>query len=43
MGLVGRLKHCAFTDPDTASLYWHIREGIICIPRGAVVPDGTLI
>ncbi len=27
-------------DPDGQ---WHIREGIICIPRGGVIPDGTTI
>ena len=27
-------------DPDGN---WHIRDGIICIPRSGVVPDGTVI
>jgi glucose-1-phosphate adenylyltransferase len=22
---------------------WHIRDGIVCVPRGAVIPDGTVI
>ena len=22
---------------------WHVRDGIVCIPRGAVIPDGTVI
>jgi len=22
---------------------WHIRDGVVCIPRGAVIPDGTVI
>ncbi len=23
--------------------HWHIRDGIVCIPRNAVIPDGTVI
>lgn len=22
---------------------WHVRDGIVCVPRGAVIPDGTVI
>jgi glucose-1-phosphate adenylyltransferase len=30
-------------DADDPNGMWHIRDGIVCIPRGAVIPDGTVI
>ena len=29
-----------YDDPDER---YHIREGIVCVPRAAVIPDGTII
>ena len=28
-------------DADGPNGLYHIRDGIICVPRGAVIPDGT--
>jgi glucose-1-phosphate adenylyltransferase len=28
---------------DDPAGMWHVRDGIVCIPRGAVIPDGTVI
>jgi glucose-1-phosphate adenylyltransferase len=28
---------------DEPTGLWHIRDGIVCIPRGTVIPDGTVI
>lgn len=28
---------------DEPTGMWHIRDGIVCVPRGAVIPDGTVI
>ena len=28
---------------DEPSGLWHIRDGVVCIPRGAAIPDGTVI
>ena len=28
---------------DQADGLWHIRDGIVCVPRGAVIPSGTVI
>jgi glucose-1-phosphate adenylyltransferase len=33
-------KRVEYDDPDGM---YHIRDGIVCIPRGAVIPDGTVI
>ena len=30
-------------EADDPAGNWHIREGIICIPRGGVLKDGTVI
>jgi glucose-1-phosphate adenylyltransferase len=30
-------------DADGPNCMYYIRDGIICIPRGAVIPDGTVI
>ncbi len=30
-------------DADDSNGMWHVRDGIVCIPRGAVIPDGTVI
>ncbi len=38
--LVNRESKQDFDGPN--GLY-HIRDGIICVPRGAVIPDGTVI
>jgi glucose-1-phosphate adenylyltransferase len=34
-------NHCGMADTETDS--WVIREGIIAIPRGTIIPDGTVI
>ena len=31
------------TDADGPNGTYHIRDGIICVPRGAIIPDGTVI
>ena len=31
------------TDADGPNGTYHIRDGIICVPRGAVIPDGTVV
>jgi glucose-1-phosphate adenylyltransferase len=28
---------------DEPTGLWHVRDGIVCVPRGAVIPDGTVI
>ena len=28
---------------DEPNGLWHIRDGIVCVPRGAVIPNGTVI
>lgn len=33
-------KLVEYDQPDGL---WHVRDGIVCIPRGAVIPDGTVI
>jgi glucose-1-phosphate adenylyltransferase len=30
-------------DEDGPNGMFHIRDGIICIPRGTTIPDGTVI
>ncbi len=40
---VQMLNQAGVKEADGPDGMWHIRDGIICIPRGAVVPDGTLI
>ena len=30
-------------DFDGPNGMYHIRDGIICIPRGTVIPDGTVV
>jgi glucose-1-phosphate adenylyltransferase len=30
-------------DTDEPSGMWHVRDGIVCVPRGAVIRDGTVI
>ena len=30
-------------EADDPNGQWHIRDGIICVPRGGVIPDGTVI
>jgi glucose-1-phosphate adenylyltransferase len=31
------------TDADGPNGMYYIRDGIICVPRGAIIPDGTVI
>jgi glucose-1-phosphate adenylyltransferase len=31
------------TEYDEPAGMYHIRDGIVCVPRGAVIPDGTVI
>jgi glucose-1-phosphate adenylyltransferase len=38
--LVNRESH---TDADGPNGMFHIRDGIICVPRGTTIPDGTVI
>ena len=38
--LVNREKKDEYDDPQER---FHIRDGIICVPRGAVIPDGTVV
>jgi glucose-1-phosphate adenylyltransferase len=38
--IVNESKRVEYDDP---SGMWHVRDGIVCIPRGAVIPDGTVI
>ena len=33
-------KHVEYDEPTGL---WHVRDGIVCVPRGAVIPDGTVI
>lgn len=33
-------KHSEYDEPNGL---WHIRDGIVCVPRGAVIPSGTVI
>ena len=28
---------------DEPTGLWHVRDGIVCVPRGTVIPDGTVI
>jgi glucose-1-phosphate adenylyltransferase len=28
---------------DEPTGLWHVRDGIVCVPRGAAIPDGTVI
>jgi glucose-1-phosphate adenylyltransferase len=37
------LNKAGVKEADAADGSWHIRDGIICVPRGGIVPDGTLI
>ncbi|MFO0849707.1 MAG: glucose-1-phosphate adenylyltransferase [Gemmataceae bacterium] len=37
------LNEKKLTEYDEPTGLWHIRDGIVCIPRGAVIPDGTVI
>ena len=30
-------------DADGPNGMWHIRDGIICVPRGGIIPDGTVV
>jgi glucose-1-phosphate adenylyltransferase len=30
-------------DSDDPAGMWHVRDGIVCVPRGAVIRDGTVI
>ena len=30
-------------DADGPGGTYYIRDGIICVPRGAVIPDGTVV
>jgi glucose-1-phosphate adenylyltransferase len=36
--LLNTANRSEFDDPDGR---WHIRDGIICVPRGAIIPDNT--
>jgi len=31
------------TDADGPNGMYYIRDGIICVPRGAIIPDGTVV
>jgi glucose-1-phosphate adenylyltransferase len=33
-------KRVEYDEPNGL---WHVRDGIVCVPRGAVIPDGTVI
>ncbi|MGL6073026.1 MAG: glucose-1-phosphate adenylyltransferase [Fimbriiglobus sp.] len=37
------LNEKGLTEADDEHGRWHIRDGIVCIPRGSVIPDGTVI
>jgi len=37
------LNEGGHSDTDDPHGNWHIRDGIVCIPRGAVIKDGTII
>ena len=30
-------------EADGPNGAYHIRDGIICVPRGAIIPDGTVV
>ena len=38
--IVNEAKRVEYDDPGGM---WHVRDGIVCVPRGAVIPDGTVI
>jgi len=37
------LNEAGREEYDEPTGLWHIRDGIVCVPRGAVIPDGTVI
>jgi glucose-1-phosphate adenylyltransferase len=37
------LNEKKLTEYDEPGGLWYIRDGIVCVPRGAVIPDGTVI
>jgi glucose-1-phosphate adenylyltransferase len=37
------LNEAGVQEYDQPQGLWYIRDGIVCIPRGAVIPDGTVI
>jgi glucose-1-phosphate adenylyltransferase len=37
------LNQAGLQEFDEPNGLWHIRDGIVCIPRGAVIQDGTVI
>ena len=30
-------------DADGPNGMYYIRDGIVCVPRGAIIPDGTVV
>ncbi len=38
--ILNQAKRMEYDEP---SGLWHIRDGIVCVPRGAVIPNGTVI
>ena len=38
--ILNEAKHVEFDDPEDR---FNIRDGIVCVPRGAVIPNGTVV
>ncbi len=38
--ILNEAKRMEYDEPNGL---WHIRDGIVCVPRGAVIPNGTVI
>ncbi len=40
---VRMLNEKGLQEYDEPAGLWHIREGVVCVPRGAIIPNGTVI
>ena len=38
--ILNEAKRMEYDEPNGL---WHIRDGIVCVPRGAVIPNGSVI
>ena len=38
--ILNTAKRIEYDDPQGR---FHVRDGIVCVPRGAIIPDGTVV